>query len=333
MKKIVTLLLALTMTISLIGCSKEDKSVAIVNGKEITLGDYEVVLALNKSSMDSYSGGAMDWTAKIEGDETYEDKIREIALDSMINSEVIYQQAEKEKLLATDKEVQEQVDSFNESIKDDESAKKEFKAMGVNDEFLKYQFSRDLAINNLQSNYKEKEKVSNDEMKKYYEENKNDYYTDTVNVSHILISNQDSEGKELTGDKLEEAKKEAEDVLAKVNSGEDFAELAKKYSDDPGSAENGGELGVYGRENDLVKEFSDAAFELKTGEVSQLVETQFGYHIIKCTERIDKQETFEEAKEEVKSTLLNKKYNEYVEKLKKDSKIEKQENIVKKAKF
>lgn len=333
MKKILTLCISVMMAVSVIGCSNKDKVVAVVNDKEITLGNYEVVLALNKSSMDSYSGGAMDWSAKIEGDQTYGDKIREIAIESMINSEVMYQQAEKDKLLPEEKEVQEQIDGFNESIKSDENAKKEFKNMGVNDEFLKYQFTRDLASNNLQNNFKEKTKVSDKEMNEYYEKNKEDYYTDTIDVSHILISTQDSENKELTGEKLEKAKKEAQEVLDKVNAGEDFAELAKKYSADPGSAENGGELGVYGKENNLVKEFSDAAFKLKTGEVSGLVKTEFGYHIIKCNERIDKQETFEEVKDKVKTTLLNEKYAEYVEKLKKDSKIEQKEDIVKSAKF
>lgn len=332
MKKILTLILSLMMTMSLIGCSKEDKAVAVVNEKDITLGNYEKLLALNKSSMESYYGSDI-WSTEVEEGKTYEDTLKDMVADSMVASEVIYQESEKEKVAPTDKEVQEQIDSFNESVKDDTEYKEQLKTMGITDEFLKYQFSRDLANQNLQENYAKSAKITDDAMKKYYEENKDAYYTDTVTASHILIKTQDDKGKDLSEEKQVEAKKKAEEVLAKVNAGEDFATLAKKYSDDTGSAESGGELGTYGRENDLVKEFSDASFNLKSGEVSGLVKTQFGYHIIKCTERIDKQETYEDVKSKIKSTLTNEKYNAYVEKLQKAATIEIKEDIVKSAKF
>ncbi|MEG0180434.1 MAG: peptidylprolyl isomerase [Terrisporobacter sp.] len=332
MKKILTLCLSLVMTMSLIGCSKENKAVAVVNEKDITLGNYEIVLALNKSSMQSYSAGNMDWTAEIEDGKTYEDKVREIALDSMVTSEVIYQEAEKQKLLPTDKEVQDQIDSFNESIKSDENAKKEFDAMGIDEEFLKYQFTRDLASSNLQKNFMEKTKVSNDEMQKYYEKNKEAYYVNTVSTSHILLKTQDDQGKELSKEKQEKAKKKAEEVLVKVNAGGDFAKLAKEYSEDS-SAQNGGEIQAFGKEDAIVDEYKEAAFGMKKGEVSGLVKSQFGYHIIKVTDRVEKQETFEEVKDKIKSTLVNEKYTKYVQKLEKDTKVEKKENIVKSAEF
>ena len=331
MKRIIALMLSLMVTISLVGCSS-NKTVAIVDEQDLTLGNYEKLLALNKSSMEAYYGTEI-WSTEIEDGKTYKDATKDMVLSSMITSEVIYLQAQKEKVAPTDKEVQEQIDSFNESIKNDEASQKEFKEMGIDEDFLRYQFTRDLANINLQKKFEEDNKISEADMKKYYNENKDDYYTDTVTVSHILISTQDSEGNELTGAKLAKAKKKAEEILAKVNAGEDFAELAKENSDDPGSAANGGELGTYGKENNLVQEFSDAAFELKTGEVSGLVKTQFGYHIIKCTERVDKQESYEDVKSKIKSTLMSEKYAEYIEKLEKKSNIEKKEDIVKSAKF
>lgn len=329
MKKIIALILSLVVTLSLIGCI-QDKTVATVNESEITLGNYEKLLALNKLTMESYYGSDV-WSTEIEEGKTYEDTLKEMVIDSMTTSEVIYQEAEKQKVAPTDEQIQEQIESFNESIKDDEDYQKQLKNIGIDEEFLKYQFSRDLANANLQEKFTEEADISESEMKTYYDENKDSYYTDTVTASHILIKTQDDEGNELSEDKKKEAKEKAEEVLAKVKSGEDFAELAKEYSEDS-SASSGGELGTFGR-NKMVAEFEDAAFAMKKGEISDIVETEYGYHIIKVTDRVDKQQTFDEVKDQVKSTLASDKYNEHVEKLKEDSTIETKEDIVKSAKF
>ena len=145
-------------------------------------------------------------------------------------------------------------------------------------------------------------------MKKYYEENKDDFYTDTVTASHILLKTQDDNGKELSAEKKKEAKKKAQEALEKVKLGEDFAQVAKEYSEDS-SAANGGELGTFGR-GQMVTEFENAAFAMKDGEISDIVETQYGYHIIKVTKRVDKQESYDEVKDQIKSTLASQKYTE-----------------------
>lgn len=330
MKKILSLVLSLMMVLSLVGCSNENKVVATVNGKEITLGNYERLLALNKSSMEAYYGSDI-WSSEVEEGKTYEDTLREMVLESMTSSEVIYQQAEKEKVAPTDKEVQEQIDSFNQNIKDDEDYKKELKRMGIDDKFLKYQFARDIANQNLKTHYEDNTKVSESDMKKYYEDNKDDFYVDTVTASHILIKTQDDNGKELSDEEKSKAKKTAEEVLAKIKAGEDFAKLAKEYSQDS-SASNGGELGTFGR-GQMVQEFEDASFSMKAGEVSDIVKTQYGYHIIKVTERVNKQESYDESKATIKSTLLSEKYTEYIEGLVDKADIKEKEDIVKSAKF
>jgi peptidyl-prolyl cis-trans isomerase D len=114
-------------------------------------------------------------------------------------------------------------------------------------------------------------------VKAYYEDNKSDFTQEEgVKASHILVR---PEGDDKAG-----AKKKAERLLSKIKKGADFAKLAKKHSEDKGSARNGGNLGYFARGR-MAKSFEEAAFALKTGEVSELVETKFGYHIIKVVAR------------------------------------------------
>ncbi len=95
-------------------------------------------------------------------------------------------------------------------------------------------------------------------------------------VSHILLY------PNVAGGRREETKQKLASILARARAGEDFAELARQYSEDPGNAAEGGDLGYFDRNVGFVKEFTDAAFALDEGETSEIVETPFGYHIIKC---------------------------------------------------
>jgi peptidyl-prolyl cis-trans isomerase D len=149
--------------------------------------------------------------------------------------------------------------------------------------------------------------VSDREIKRYYDENSYQYSTpDQVKASHILFK---------TGpDKDEQAvRQKAEEVLAQAKAGADFAELAKKYSEDT-SAEKGGDLGFFSRGR-MVPEFEEAAFSLPEGAVSDLVRTTYGFHIIKVTAH---QAAFtrplESVKEEIRSTLTQQKAQEEMDK-------------------
>lgn len=105
-----------------------------------------------------------------------------------------------------------------------------------------------------------------------------------VAASHVLIQYKGSmrAGPSVTRSK-EEAKKLASEVMAKAKKGQDFAALAKQYSDEPGAKERAGALGKFSK-GMMVKPFADAAFALKPGEISGVVETDFGFHVIKRTE-------------------------------------------------
>ncbi len=150
---------------------------------------------------------------------------------------------------------------------------------------LKGTIARHYAIKNLKNEIEENVKVSEADIKKYFEENKKEYtQPEKVKASHILIKAEKKEDKKAA---LETAKK----VLAEVKKGakdpNSFGVLVKKYSQDDGSKRRNGDLGYFKKTEDggrMVKEFSDAAFALKNvGDVSEIVESKFGFHIIKLT--------------------------------------------------
>lgn len=323
--------MSVILGISMIGCSSKvnkDENIATVNGSGIIVGNYEKVLGLNKQSIEAYYGNTI-WDQEIEDGVKYKDKFKEMILDQMIYTEAIYEAAKKENLLPTEKEINKSIEEFNTSIKDNDDYKKQLKELGIDDNFLKYQFERNLASDNYKEKFNKDNAVTNDEMKKYYDDNKDDFYIDQVEASHILIKTIDDEDKELSDEKKAEAKKKAEEVLAKAKAGEDFSELAKEYSQDTVSAKNGGDLGFF-KKGEMVKPFEEAAFSMKVGEISDLVESDFGYHIIKVTDKEDRQKTFDEVKETIKETLQDEKYNAQVEKLKEEAKVEKNEEILEK---
>jgi len=141
--------------------------------------------------------------------------------------------------------------------------------------------------------------VPESDLRAYYEQNKSRYGRDEQRrASHILFTvGDDGTAKDKDG-----ARKIAQEVLAKVRANPaDFAKFAKQYSKDPGSAAKGGDLGLFGR-NMMVKPFEEAAYSLKEGEISNLVESDFGFHIIRVTEIKPAQiKPFEEVKPEIET--------------------------------
>ncbi|MYD76726.1 MAG: hypothetical protein F4244_09005 [Gammaproteobacteria bacterium] len=138
------------------------------------------------------------------------------------------------------------------------------------------------------------------EIADFYEDTKGKYQTpESRRVRHILVGVDESASDEERQSKLNLAR----EILDRVHSGEDFGELAKEYSDDPGSRNSGGDLGIVAR-GQMVKPFEDAVFSMNEGDVEGPVETQYGYHIISHSELVEKQQqTLEEARGDVISEL------------------------------
>lgn len=183
---------------------------------------------------------------------------------------------------------------------------------GIDLEFVKQSIERDVRIQNyLNSYFADNIKVSEEEVQKVYNEDK------TASVRHILLLTQEKNEKEKA-----EIYKKMETLLERAKSGEDFAELAKTYSEDPGSKENGGLYENFGRGR-MVPPFEAAAFSVPIGEISDIVETSYGYHIIKVVDRrketrpLDQVRTLIEA--QIRQPKKNESYQQLLNRLKEEA--------------
>ena len=169
--------------------------------------------------------------------------------------------------------------------------------------------------------------VTDADAKKYYDENPARFEEpEMVRASHILLMTTDPKtNTELSDEQKAAKRKQMEGLLKRARTGEDFAKLAKEYSEDPGSKDKGGEYKF--PRGQMVPEFEAAAFSLSTNQVSDIVTTRYGYHIIKLSEKIPaKKVDYEKALPDIKEGLtqqeLQKQFPDYVAKLKKDANVE-----------
>ena len=166
--------------------------------------------------------------------------------------------------------------------------------------------------------------IPEEELKKYYTEHEKDFLVpESARVRHIYFE----AAKDATPEVKEKAKSKAEAVLKQLKDGADFAAVARASSEDAESAAKGGDLGVLTPGKTNSKEFETAAFALKAGETSPVVETPFGYHIIRVDERTEhRTASFDEAKDYIRSTLKGqfeqKKAREFLDKLAKEAGLE-----------
>lgn len=183
----------------------------------------------------------------------------------------------------------------------------------LKDEKMELKDIENILKQNFYASKEFEKQVTEDETKKAYDENlaqePNAY--EVEDVSHILIGLKDQEGKDLRN--KDEAKTRALEVKGKLEKGEDFAALAKEYSDDPGSKDKGGkyEKVDYSQMMQFVEPFKQAAWSLEENKISDPVETDYGYHIMKVENR--KKQTYDEVKDQIRSQLSQKKMRDYIE--------------------
>jgi peptidyl-prolyl cis-trans isomerase C len=293
--------------------AKPSDIVVTVNGVAITRAelDRSVQVLLSQNRMQAPT------------DPEQKKKLEEAALNQIVAAELLYQNGKKLEIPDLDKKIDEKYAQGKSRFPTKEEFEKALKDNGITEKELKELIRRDVVVSNyIEKQVSSKITITTEQARKFYDENLDKFKKpESTRASHILVG----VDPKATAEEKQKAKQKADDLLKQVKGGADFAELAKKESTCP-SSKNGGDLGEFGR-GQMVKPFEDAAFGLKPGEVSGVVETQFGYHIIKATGK-DAGGTapFDEVKgkieEYLKGTEVQKQVVAKVEELKKSAKIE-----------
>ena len=248
----------------------------------------------------------------------YEGDIRE----TLINRTLLLQQAQSMGIEVKDSLVVKALDEFKAAFPNEKAYQNALADMGFTEEMLKGQMKNGLTIKTLiDKEVGQKVSVSDQQVRAFYDGNPNLFRKpEQVKASHILIQVPANAGTA----KKAEALATIEALKTRIDNGENFATLAMENSEGP-SKTKGGDLGFFGREQ-MVPPFSEAAFALQPGQMSDVVQTRFGYHLIRVTERQAAQTmAFNDVNEAISTRLRQeqegKKIEAYLEKLKEHADI------------
>lgn len=281
----------------LAGCGGGEKLPAVVNGEEITQEQFDRYVSQLKvygEQMGTSFEGA-------EGEKNLA-ALKEDAIKGLIYEKLVLQSAKKEKIEVSDQEINDYLEKdVKGSFENDEKYQEWLKSMEITEDEFKNRIAYQFTGQKLFEKITEKITVTDQAVKEFYEKDKAAW--DKIKVSHILIS---AEKDKATAEEIAAAKEKALSVIKELDQGANFADLAKKYSGDPGSAAQGGVLDMEFSKNEqgLVPEFVAGSFQLaNVGDYSkEPVLSQFGYHIIKLDE---KKGSLEEVKEDIRAQLLS----------------------------
>ena len=296
-KKLVGVAIVAMTTFSLAGCNMIEKTpeaikntvVAKIDKQNITLGQVDEKL-----------GPAMEQIKKKYGEDYKKNSeaveqlfnVRKQTLENMVMEKVFVEEANKLKLTPPEEELNKEIDTTIEGYKKQFGDKYEevLKAQGLNNDTIK-DFVKDQILIRKASEYATKDvKVTDADAEKYYNEHKDQFTKKPgAELSHILVKNED----------------ESKKIKQELDNGASFADEAKKYGTD-GTKDNGGKLGFVEYDTtQMDKDFMAAAKQLKDGEISGPVKTQFGYHIIKAekVQKDSKIQSFADVKEQIIQTL------------------------------
>jgi peptidyl-prolyl cis-trans isomerase C len=245
-------------------------------------------------------------------------------LQQLISTELLAQEGKKLNIKDLDQQVDEAYKKVKANFPNEEDFQKSLTLQNMTEADLRKEIENSVRIQNLiDQNVKKDVSVSEEETKSFYDKNQDKFIEkESVKASHILVQSDKDTEKE----KDEKAREKIDGLLKRAKNGEDFAALAKENSEDPSAERNSGELGYFSK-GQMVPEFEDAAFALKVGEISDVVKTPFGYHIIKCEDKKPERTVpYEEAHDKItqylESAAVQTKIAEYLEILKEEGQVE-----------
>jgi parvulin-like peptidyl-prolyl isomerase len=242
---------------------QNEEVIATVNGKKITQADLANRLEAFRNT-----------------DAETLNTIKQEILDQLITDILLEEFIDRQGLVVAPEEIEREVNQIRSNITGNQknsgqSLEKVLAAIGSNMGEFKSSIKHSLALGKYFNN-----KIDERTLEKYFDGNKSLFNGESVKVCHILIDTRDMKTQEELSHTLEQIKS----IKREIDNGAAFDEMAKKYSNCP-SAQNGGDLGFIQRKGNLAKSFLDTAFSLRTGQVSDPVQTEFGYHLIKVTEK------------------------------------------------
>lgn len=293
-----------------------DAAVATVNGETISNDQLDRELAGIQGRMARQGQPVPDEALA---------QIRGRVLDQLIGETLLFQESQKLKIRVDDQKIQGQIDEMAQGFEDKAAFDLALANAGLSREVLTERLGRQMAIQQLiEEKIVAGVQVAEARADEFYKANPEVFVQpEQVRARHILIRTE----AEADAAAKTEARKQIDGLRQKAVDGADFAELAKTHSQDPGSKEKGGDLGFFAR-GQMVKPFEDTAFALKENEISQVVESPFGFHLIQVTGRKPAETVaYETVKprilEHLKQQAIREKLDAYVDGLRQGAKIEK----------
>jgi len=292
-----------------------DGKVASVNGAVITQGEFDREMIRFHQQFAS-TGRSFN--------ESQLPDLKKVVLENLINRELLYQESNNVGIKIEEKAVNDQLDILKKRFPNENEFKTALLDMKISETALKSQLRKSMAIQQfVDKEIVQKINIPEKEAKAFYDGNPNSFKEpEQVRARHILIKVESGADES----KKAEARKKLKEVQKRLGEGEDFEALAKEYSEGPSGAK-GGDLGYFNR-GQMVKPFEDVAFALHPGKVSDIVETQFGYHLVKVIDKkpestIGYEQIKDRLQDYLKQQKVRKEVDLYIEKLKGKAKVEK----------
>ena len=300
--KFAVLLMSMLAVLALTGCQPSKEGVlAEVNGIEITQEEFDRDFEVNKTRVEKQYGDDALSQVGIDG-RTIGESLRDSILESLIIQKLILWDSNEKEITVSQDEVDASIDLWKDELGGDQAFNEFLDSNGFDLKYFSEYEKNRLLVEKHREIVLSGVEISDQKAQNYYGQNSDSLVE--VKASHILLGTEE----------------DAARVLQRLQNGEDFPTVAMLESLDSESAVRGGDLGYFSRGYYSIAEFEDEAFSLEVGEVSGIVKTEVGYHIIWIQDKLD---TYEELSDKVIDTMKDESYYDYIEQLRENAKVSK----------